>query len=153
MLVFLARLSNADEWIEFEIFGKAHETFLKEYLELSNEILSHDTIQRVFGMISSHYLEMFQGKFVEVMNNQERSKIKRILGIDGKTQRGNKNKNQEKANHIVSVVDDNGFCLGQQLVNEKSNEITAIPDLLDKNQYDFSLSHNFFHAFCDKSCI
>jgi len=132
MIVFLARLSNANDWTEFEIFGKAHETFLKKYLELPNGIPSHDTIQRVFGMISSHYLEMFQGKFIEVMNSQEGSKIKRILGIDGKTQRGNKNKNQEKANHIVSIVDDNGFCLGQELVDEKSNEITAISELLYK---------------------
>ena len=132
MLVFLAKLSNANEWTEFEMFGKIHESFLKKYLELPNGIPSHDTIQRVFGMISSDYLELFQKKFNEVMNSQEGSKIKRILGIDGKTQRGNKNRNQEKANHIVSVVDDNGFCLGQELVDEKSNEITAIPELLDK---------------------
>ncbi len=50
--------------------------------------------------------------------------------IDGKTQRGNGNKNQ-KANHIVSAVDESGICLGQRLVQEKSNEITAIPKLLD----------------------
>lgn len=55
-----------------------------------------------------------------------------MLGIDGKTQRGNKNRNQEKANHIVSAVDDNGFYLGQELMDEKSNEIIATPDLLDK---------------------
>lgn len=45
MLVFLAKLSNANEWIEFEVFGKAHESFLKNYLELANGIPSHDTIQ------------------------------------------------------------------------------------------------------------
>lgn len=132
MLVFLAKLSNADEWKEFELFGKLHESFLRKYLELANGIPSHDTIQRVFGMIDSHYLEIFQKKFAEVMNSEEGGKIKRILGIDGKTQRGNKNKNQERANHIVSVVDANGFCFGQELVDEKSNEITAIPVLLDK---------------------
>jgi len=132
MLVFLAKLSNADEWTEFELFGKLHEAFLKKYLELPNGIPSHDTIQRVFGMIDSHYLEVFQQKFAEVMNSGEGVKIKRILGIDGKTQCGNKNRNQERANHILSVVDDNGFCFGQELVDEKSNEITAIPVLLDK---------------------
>jgi len=132
MLVFLAKLSNADEWTEFELFGKLHEPFLKKHLELPNGIPSHDTIQRVFGMIESHYLDVFQKKFAEVMNSEEGSKIKKILGIDGKTQRGNKNKNQERANHIVSVVDDKGFCFGQELVDEKSNEITAIPSLLEK---------------------
>jgi len=66
------------------------------------------------------------------MNGDEGGKIKRILGIDGKTQCGNKNRNQARANHIVSVVDESGFCFGQELVDEKSNEITAIPTLLDK---------------------
>jgi len=65
-----------------------------------------------------------------MLNSDEGEKIKKILAIDGKTQCGNGNANQ-KANHIVSAVDDGGFCLGQKLVNEKSNEITAIPDLLD----------------------
>lgn len=65
-------------------------------------------------MISSDYLEVFEKKFNEVMSSKQGSKIKRIFGINGKTQRGNKNQNQEKANHIVSVVDDNGFCLGQE---------------------------------------
>jgi len=60
----------------------------------------------------------------------EGGKIKKLLAIDGKTQRGNGNKNQ-KANHIVSAVDENGFCLGERLVSEKSNEITAIPELLN----------------------
>ena len=50
--------------------------------------------------------------------------------MDGKTQRGTGTSNQ-KANHIVSAVDENGFCLGQNRVDEKSNEITAIPDLID----------------------
>lgn len=46
-------------------------------------------------------------------------------------QRGNSNKNQ-KANYIISAVDEKGFCLGTKRVDEKSNEITAIPELLDK---------------------
>ena len=65
-----------------------------------------------------------------MLNSNEGEKIKKILAIDGKTQCGNANKNQ-KANHIVSAVDENGFCLGEKRVSEKSNEITAIPELLD----------------------
>ncbi len=56
--------------------------------------------------------------------------IKRQLAIDGKTQRENGNKNQ-KAHHIVSAVDDKGLCLGQTRVEEKTNEVKAIPGLLD----------------------
>jgi predicted transposase YbfD/YdcC len=129
-LVFFAMLSGANEWTEYEIFGKEHEGFLREYLELTNGIPSHDTIQRVFSIISPEFLQVFQGMWNDMLNSSEGEKIKKILAIDGKTQRGNGNKNQ-KANHIVSAVDENGISLGEKRVDEKSNEITAIPDLLD----------------------
>ena len=66
-----------------------------------------------------------------MLNDEEGEKIKRILAIDGKTQRGN-DREEEKANHIVSAVDEDGFCIGQTKVQDKSNEIKAIPKLLDK---------------------
>jgi len=129
-LVFFAILANADEWVGIEIFGKEHETYLRRYLELPNGIPSHDTIQRVFAMVSPEFLQGYQILWNDLLNSNEGKKIKKILAIDGKTQCGNGNKKQ-KANHIVSAVDENGFCLGEKRVNEKSNEITAIPDLLD----------------------
>ena len=129
-LVFFAMLAGADEWTAYEIFGKEHEEFLRGYLELPYGIPSHDTIQRVFAMVSPEFLQGFQVLWNEMLNSDEGEKIKKILAIDGKTQCGNGNKNQ-KANHIVSAVDENGFCLGEKRVDEKSNEITAIPDLLD----------------------
>ena len=130
IIVFLAMLAGADEWTEYEIFGKEHERFLRGYLELPNGIPSHDTTQRVFAMISPESLQRFRTMWNQMINSDEGSRIKKLLSIDGKTQRGNGNKNQ-KANHIVSAVDENGFCLGEERVDEKSNEITAIPDLLD----------------------
>ena len=130
-LAFFAVLGNANEWVEIEIFGKEHEEFLRQYLELPNGIPSHDTIQRVFAMVSPETLEDFQVLWNDMLNSDEGEKIKKILALDGKTQRGNGNRNQ-KANHIVSAVDDDGFCLGQKRVNEKSNEIAAIPELLDR---------------------
>ena len=130
MLVFFAMLANADDWVEMEVFGKEHETFLRNYLELTNGIPSHDTIQRVFAMVPSEFLENFQKRWNEMLSSDEGDKIKKLLAIDGKTQRGNGSKNQ-KANHIVSAVDERGFCLGQKRVEEKTNEIKAIPELLD----------------------
>ena len=130
MLVFFATLANADDWVEMEVFGKEHEKFLRNYLELPNGIPSHDTIQRVFAMVPSEFLENFQKQWNEMLNSDEGDKIKRLLAIDGKTQRGNGSKNR-KANHIVSAVDEKGFCLGQKRVEEKTNEIKAIPELLD----------------------
>ena len=51
MLVFMASLANANEWVEIQIFGKEHESFLRQYLELLNGIPSHDTVQRVFAIL------------------------------------------------------------------------------------------------------
>ena len=129
-LVFFAQLANANEWVAIEIFGREHEKFLRRYLGLAHGIPSHDTIQRVFAMVSSAFLKKFKSQWNEMLNSAEGEKIKKLLALDGKTQRGNGNKNQ-KANHIVSAVDDNGFCLGEKRVHDKTNEITAIPDLLD----------------------
>lgn len=129
-LVFFATLADANDFVEIEVFGKEHETFLRNYLELPNGIPSHDTIQRVMAIVSPEFLQSFQIMWNEMLNKDEGEKIKKILAIDGKTQCGNGNKNQ-KANHIVSAVDDKGFCLGQKRVDEKTNEIIAIPELLD----------------------
>lgn len=130
MLVFFATLANADDWVEIAVFGKEHEKFLRNYLELPNGIPSHDTIQRVFAMVPSEFLELFQKRWNEMLNSDEGVKIKRLLSLDGKTQRGNGGRWQ-KANHIVSAVEEKGFCLGQKRVDEKTNEIKAIPELLD----------------------
>ena len=129
-LVFFAMLANANEWVAIEIFAREHRQFLGRYLELSNGIPSHDTLQRVFAMVSPEFLQGFQIQWNDMLNSEEGEKIKKLLAIDGKTQCGNGNKHH-KANHIVSAVDENGFCLGEKLVNEKSNEIKAIPELLD----------------------
>jgi predicted transposase YbfD/YdcC len=129
-LVFFASLSNADDWVEIEVFGKEHVEYLRSYLELPHGIPSHDTIQRVFAMVSPEFLQSFQRLWNEMLNRDEGEKIKKIFALDGKTQRGNGNRNQ-KANHIISAVDEKGFSLGEKCVDEKSNEITAIPGLLD----------------------
>jgi predicted transposase YbfD/YdcC len=129
-LVFFSLLANAGIWEDVETFGKEHEEFLRGYLELPHGIPSHDTVQRVMAIVPPEFLQNFRVLWNEMLNSDEGKKIKKILAIDGKTQRGNGNKNQ-KANHIVSAVDGDGFCLGETRVHEKKNEITAIPELLD----------------------
>ena len=127
---FFAMIGNANSPEEIEGFCEAHESFMREYFTLEYGIPSHDTIERAFAMISPEYLEEFQRRFNELLNTGEGEKVRKILSLDGKAQCGNGNKHQ-RANHIVSAVDENGFCLGQKRVSDKSNEITAIPDLLD----------------------
>jgi predicted transposase YbfD/YdcC len=131
LLVFFALLSNADEWTEIESFGREHEEFLRKYLELPHGIPSHDTIQRVMAIVPPEFLQKFRGQWNEMLNSDEGEKIKKILAIDGKTQCGNDTDSQ-KANHIVSCIDEDGFCLSEVRVNDKEkNEIKAIPKLLD----------------------
>ena len=129
-IVFFAQLANANDWMQIYYFAMRKQGFLRKYLELPNGIPSHDTIQRVFAMVSPDFLKKFQTRWNEVMSGNGGGKIRKLLALDGKTQRGNGTADQ-KANHIVSAVDENGICLSEVRVDDKSNEITAIPDLLD----------------------
>jgi predicted transposase YbfD/YdcC len=128
-IVFFASMANADEWTTIEAFAKLNKDFLRKHLELPNGIPSHDTIQRVFAIIDPMFLQEFRDKWNEAMEGTTGDKMRKMLALDGKTQRGNATDTQ-KANHIVSAVDDNGFCVGEVKTEEKSNEITAIPQLL-----------------------
>ena len=132
VIVLLATLANADDWVEIGIFAQYHEEFLRKYIRLENGIPSHDTIQRVMALISPDLMQQIMSRWHEVLNSEEGEKLKKIIAIDGKTMRGN-TQNGSKPSHIVSACcDEDGFCLGQVAVEEKSNEITAIPELLDR---------------------
>jgi hypothetical protein len=80
-------------------------------------------------MIPPDYLKQFQKRWNEMVSGNQGQKLRKILALDGKTQRGNKRGGQ-KPNHIVSCVDDDGFCLSEENVDDKSNEITALPNLI-----------------------
>ena len=60
MLVFFATLANADDWVEMEVFGKEHEKFLRNYLELSNGIPFHDTIQSFLQSCRRNFWKIFR---------------------------------------------------------------------------------------------
>ena len=132
VIVLFATLANADDWVEIEIFAKMHEAYLRQYIPLRNGVPSHDTIQRVMAMIAPEVIQQIQMKWQELLNRDEGEKLRKIVAIDGKTMRGNA-QNGKKPSHIVSAwCDEDGFCLGQVAVEEKSNEITAIPELLNR---------------------
>lgn len=129
-IVLFATLANADEWTEIEDFAVEHESFLKQYFELPNGIPSHDTLARVMGYINPEIIQRLYLEWNNYLAQNEGEKLKKIFNIDGKTMRGSGNKAQ-KALHIVSAwSQEDGLSLGQKVVEEKSNEITAIPELL-----------------------
>ena len=134
VIVLFATLANADDWVEIALFAQVYEEYLKKYIELKNGPPSHDTIQRVMGMISPDILQQLYGKWQELLNRKEGEALKKIICIDGKTMRSNK-QGKEKPSHIVTAWSrEDGFSLGQKAVSEKSNEITAIPELIERLQ-------------------
>lgn len=129
MIAVLAMLCGAEHFTDFEDFGKAKRDWLRTFLRLPNGIPSHDTFRRVFSLLDP-------GHFAEAFRNWTESLRKaiaqEIVAIDGKTARRSHDRLKDrKAIHVVSAwARENGLVLGQIKVEEKSNEITAIPELL-----------------------
>jgi predicted transposase YbfD/YdcC len=130
-ICLFATLARCDDVKEVYYWAEANEEILRVYLELPNGIPGYDTIRRVLALVEPSVLNCFLQKWNEMLEKGESTKLRRILAIDGKTQRGNATSKQ-KPNHIVSAVDENGICYGQEAVQEKSNEIKAIPKLINR---------------------
>jgi predicted transposase YbfD/YdcC len=131
ILSIIAVICGAESWDSIELFGKSKKDFLIKILKLPNGIPSHDTINRVFSLINA---TKFENLFIEWVNSIKDETIKsEIISIDGKTVRRSKDTfHQKPPIHIVSAwASNNQLVLGQTKVNEKSNEITAIPKLLE----------------------
>ncbi len=131
VLSILAVICGAESYDSIEEFGKARIDFLRKVLYLPNGIPSHDTINRVFSLIKPDKFEVVFIEWVDSLRNK--TTLKEVIAIDGKTIRGSKDSFHNKsAIHIVSAwASQNGLVLGQRKVDGKSNEITAIPELLE----------------------
>jgi len=114
------------DFTDMEDFGKERQEWLNAFLELSNGIPDSDTFRRVFEKIKPAELSNALNNWLNI----EREK-RSVVVVDGKTIRGSKNA-AHKAYHVVSAwVAENQITLGEIAVNEKSNEIAAVPELLD----------------------
>jgi len=119
-----------DSWEEIEEFGNFKIDWFKKFLELPNGIPSHDTFRRVFLLIDPVEFQECFYHWADCLRNKITGET---IAIDGKTSRGSRDSSTgKKAIHTVSAwANDNQLVLGQVQVDEKSNEITAIPKLLD----------------------
>jgi len=129
LIGIISVICGAETWKQMIEFANSKEKFLRKFLELPNGIPSEDTINRVFSSIDS---SLFETCFIEWVNSISNLSKGQVIAIDGKTIRGAKSNGKKSPVHMVSAwANQNNLVLGQIRVNEKSNEITAIPELLD----------------------
>jgi predicted transposase YbfD/YdcC len=128
VIALCAVIAGAQDWQEIETFGRKRKPWLKRFLRLSNGIPSHDTFERVFDRISP---QAFQACFQAWVQAVQALLPIQHVAIDGKTLRSSGSA-ELGALHLVSAwATAQRLSLGQVAVDEKSNEITAIPELLD----------------------
>lgn len=133
-LVFIAItmvLCGADDWEMVVYLAKNKKSWLKQYIALPHDIPSHDTFSRVFARLKP---EAFQHAFISWVAQISSKSSGEIISIDGKTLRRSYDKNTDKAPiHMVNAwASKTSMILGQTKTDAKSNEITAIPTLLDR---------------------
>jgi predicted transposase YbfD/YdcC len=130
IITICAVICGADNFVEIAEYGKEKEEWLKTFLELANGIPSVDTFERLFARLKP---EELQTCFISWMEAVHKCTEGELINIDGKTLRGAKEAGNKKSLiHMVSVWSaSQHLVLGQKKVGEKSNEITAIPSLLE----------------------
>jgi|WetSurMetagenome_2_1015567.scaffolds.fasta_scaffold227307_1 predicted transposase YbfD/YdcC len=130
VIAICAVIAGADNWEDVEEFGKSRLAWFRTFLELPNGIPSHDTFTRVFARLDP---EQFQACFLRWMKAVSERMAGQVIAIDGKFARGSQDQGVGKtAIDMVSAwATANHWVLGQRKVDEKSNEITAIPALLE----------------------
>ena len=129
IIAILAVICGADGWSDVELFGKTKKAWLKTFLKLPKGIPSHDTFGRVFAKLKP---EEFRKRFIEWVQAVETLTAGQVIAVDGKKLRRSHDQQAGKAAiYMVSAwATENQLVLGQTKVADKSNEITAIPELL-----------------------
>lgn len=123
-------ICGGETWVDIENYGKARIEWFKKFLELPNGIPSHDTFGRVFSLLNATAFEACFFDWVQAVNQVTGGQV---IAIDGKELRHSFDKFLgKKAIHLVSAwANENRLILAQRKVDSKTNEITAIPELLD----------------------
>jgi predicted transposase YbfD/YdcC len=129
-MTICAVICGADGWTDVATFGEAKESWLRSFLELPNGIPSHDTIGDVFARLDP---DQFRACFMDWVRMVFDLTEGQVVAVDGKTVRHSyDNRLGKNAIHMVNAwATDTSLALGQVKVDDKTNEITAIPELLD----------------------
>lgn len=127
VIAICALLCGADSFEDMEVFGDAKEEWFRTFLELPHGIPSHDTFNRLFATLDP---EQFLESFMKWTQSLRKAVPQEIVALDGKTLRRALDQGQTAKVVVSAWAADNGLVLGQQKVEDKSNEITAVPELL-----------------------
>ncbi len=128
-ITMAAVLSGCDDWNEIELYGESKQEWLSRYLELPNGIPSHDTFNRVFSLLDAEALRQCFLSWVEEVACLTKGEV---VSIDGKRLCSSGEEGKRCFIHLLSAWSEaNQMMLAEMKVEEKSNEITAIPSLLN----------------------
>ena len=130
VITICAAICGADDWVAVEEFGRAKEEWFATFLELPNGIPSHDTFWRIFRRLDP---EQFERCFLRWMAMLFEMSDQQVIAIDGKQLRRSFDRQGGKAaiQMVGAWASESGITLGQVRVDDKSNEIKAIPELLE----------------------
>ncbi len=132
VITICAVICGAEGWEGIETFAKARKDWLRQFLLLPRGIPKHDTYRRVFAKLNP---EQLQNSFRDFVQRVFTITDKQVIAIDGKSLRRSYESSENKAQGMIHMVSawatENELVLGQIKTEEKSNEITAIPELLN----------------------
>src|SRR3954449_3079276 len=125
-----AVIACAESWEDIELYGRSKQAWLETFLALPNGIPSHDTFRRVFMLLDP---DAFEACFCRWAQSLAVGVKREVVAVDGKAvRRSGSRRHGHGPLHLVSAwASEQGLALGQRAVDGKSNEITAIPELLD----------------------
>src|SRR5918911_481687 len=131
VIAVCAVIACAESWDDIALYGRSKLAWLRTFLDLPNGIPSHDTFRRVFMLIDP---DAFERGFAAWVGSLVDGFEREVIAIDGKTLRRSFDRKRERAPlHLVSAwASKQDLVLGQRCVDDQSNEITAIPELLDR---------------------
>ena len=139
MITLVATMGDTDDWEEIVLFGRHHHDWFKTFLELPHGIPSADTFARVFARLDPAQMnacfERWITHLARSLDSDGEAASTKTIAIDGKTLRGSnkaRDSTDQKPLHLVSAwAQESRLVLGQVRCDEKSNEITAVPELLE----------------------
>lgn len=128
LVTFCGMIAGCDSWNDLELFGKTKLAYLQKYFPYKNGVPSDDTLRRFFRALNP---ETFESCFIKWVRSFQIELTDKIVAIDGKTSRRSFDCDNKPMHLVSAFASEFGITLGQLKTAEKSNEITAIPELIE----------------------